>query len=359
MQRYLFTAVSAFLLLAGCNQAEQEAVSVVEQAAKLPSFYKTVPADTPYLYATLEPTPTDIIDHFIGKTQPMLNLAQAQLSSTLEQLRNNEGEKNKLGVAVLEEFDGKISREGLESLGLSLQPDFLAYGYGPFPVVRIGIGDAAAIKALIARVAEKTGLTLPAQSLNGAEYWSINEDDVSAVVAVLDDHIVFSVMPQNLIEARLPEILNQQQPAATLDVVSSIGALNAENGYTPHGSGYLDFAKISTLLLDGTSPEALALKEMLHSGPGSLSEQCKVEFASIASQFERLETGYTQMSTESMGFGIALDLEESLAAQLAALTVAGIGYDKDPGGLASFAVGFDLMQLREWIMQLAASRPFA
>lgn len=356
MQRYLLIAVSATLLLAGCNREQEETALKDEQVSDLPSFYATVPADTPYLFATLEPTPIEVIDYFIGKSQPMLDRAQAQLSLTLEQFQDTESEGVVLARAVLEEFDGKLSRDGLESLGLSLQPNFLAYGYGPFPVLRIGIGDAVAINALIARILEKTGHDLPTQSLNGTEYWRFTEEEFGVVIAVLDDHMVFSVMPASLIDARLPELLNQQQPGETLDVYSSISALNAENGYTPHGSGYLDFTRLSSLFLDGSSPEALAMKEMIHSDGETLSEQCKTEYASIAGQFERLETGYTELSTERMGFGLVLDLEDSLASKLAALTVTGIGFNKDPGGLASFAVGLDLMQLREWIMQLAAAR---
>lgn len=356
MQRYLLIAISATLLLAGCDREQEETVLKQEQVSDLPSFYATVPADTPYLFATLEPAPIEVIDHFIGKSQPMLDRAQAQLSLSLEQFEDDESEGVVLARAVLEEFDGKLSREGLESLGLSLQANVLAYGYGPFPVVRIGIGDADAINALIARILKKTGHDLPTRSFNGTEYWRFAEGEIGVVIAVLNDHVVFSVMPASLMDARLPELLNQQQPGEILDVSASISALNAENGYTPHGSGYLDFARLSSLLLDGSSPEALAMKEMIQAAGGTLSEQCTMEYASIAGLFERLETGYTELSTERVGFGLALDLEDSLASQLAALTVTGVGFNKDPGGLASFALGLDLMQLREWITQLAAAR---
>jgi len=356
MQRLLLTAVSAVLLLAGCNREQQDAVSQADPAPATPSYFDTVPADTPYLYATLEPTPVEVIDHFIGKSQPMIDEAQAQLSKELARLEVDGSEHANLGKAILEEFNGKLSREGLESLGFSMQANFLAYGYGPFPVIRIGIGDASLIRETIGRVVAKTGHELPAETLGGTEYWRISEDKMGVVIAVLEDHIVFSVLPADLVDSRLPELLNQQQPAATLDVSAAIGALNAENGYTPHGSGYLDFDALSSLILDGDSPEALALRELAHFDENPLSEACRTEISAIAGHFVRLETGYTQLSTESIGFGVALDLEDSLASQLAALTVAGIGFNQDPGGLASFAMGFDLMQLRDWIMQLATDR---
>lgn len=356
MQRYLLTAVSAALLLAGCYQGQDQAVEQAIEAPDTPSFFASVPADTPYLYATLEPTPAEVIDYFIGKAQPMLDKAQAKLSQALEQIENDQDQAAAVARAVLEEFDGKLSREGLASLGISLQANFLVYGYGPFPVIRVGIGDATAINELIARVMQKAGLELQPQSLDGTDYWRFDKDKIGFITAVLDDHIVFSVLPSTLVDARLPELLNQQAPAETLDVVSSIGKLNAENGYTPHGSGYLDFAVVSSFILDNDSPEAVAIKAMGHHEGELLSEQCKSEFVAIASQFDRLETGYTELSTERMGFNLVLDLEETLASQLAALTVAGIGFNEDPGGLTAFALGLDLMQLRDWALQLIADR---
>jgi hypothetical protein len=356
MQRYLLTVVSAAVLLAGCNQDQQQTVVTAVDAADTPSFFETVPAETPYLYATLEPTPSDLIDHFIGKAQPMLDKAQVNLSTVLEQIGNDQGKGAGVAKAILEEFDGKLSREGFESIGLSLEANVLAYGYGPFPVIRLGIGDATAINAFIGRVMQKAGLEAQPQSLNGADYWRFDEEEMGFVAAVLDDHIVFSVLPSALVDARLPELLNQQQPANTLDVTASINALNAENGYTPHGSGYLDFAAVTSLILEGDSPEAQAIKAMTHMDEHVLSEQCKAEIRAIAGQFERLETGYTELSKERMGFNVALDLEDSLASQLAALTVAGIGFNSDPGGLTSFAFGVDIMQMREWALELVAGR---
>ena len=356
MQRFLLTAVSLALLLTGCNREQQQAVSGTEPVPATPTYFETVPADSPYLYASLEPTPVEVIDYFIGKSQPMIDEAQAQLSSELARLESDGSEHALLGKAILAEFDGKLSREGLESLGFSMQANFLAYGYGPFPVVRIGIGDAGLIRETVSRVVAKTGHELPAESLNGTEFWRIAAEEMGVVIAVLEDHVVFSILPADLVDSRLPELLNQQQPAATLDVNAAIGALNADNGYTPHGSGYLDIGALSSLILDGNTPEALALQELAKFGEDALSVECRAEISSIAGQFKRLETGYTELSTQSIGFGVALDLEESLASQLAALTVAGIGFNQDPGGLASFALGFDLMQLREWIMQIAAAR---
>ena len=356
MQRYLLVTISMLMLLAGCNADQQTAQTAAQPAADSPSFFDTVPADTPYLYATLEPTPSDLIDHFIGKGQPMLDDAQKELSAELARLENDSNEHALLGKAILEEFDGKLSRAGLESLGLSMQANFLAYGYGPFPVIRIGIGDASAIRATVARVLAKTGHELPAQSLGGTEYWRIDEDNMGIVIAVLEDHIVMSILPAGVVDSRLPELLNQQPPAETLDVASSIGKLNAENGYTPHGSGYLDIGQFVDFFLHSDSPEALAINELIDTAGEPLDETCEAEFLTIANQFERLETGYTVLSTERMGFSVALNLEDSLASQLNALTVAGIGFNEDPGGLVSFALGFDLIQLREWAIQLVAAR---
>ena len=53
--------------------------------------------------------------------------------------------------AVLTEMDGKLNRPGLESMGFDLQSDKVIYGMGAFPVIRLGLSDAAALRATILR----------------------------------------------------------------------------------------------------------------------------------------------------------------------------------------------------------------
>ena len=57
-------------------------------------------------------------------------------------------------AALLDEFEGKLNREGLESLGWDPQSSNVIYGVGAFPVARMGLSDAATLRATILRVLE-------------------------------------------------------------------------------------------------------------------------------------------------------------------------------------------------------------
>ncbi|NNJ65744.1 MAG: hypothetical protein HKP16_09265, partial [Xanthomonadales bacterium] len=151
--RFAALAVALTLVLSACGKSEEpaSAASTADPAAH--ALLAHVPADTPYLAANLEPVPEDVLEMFLERLQPALDQAQSELSAALKEspagasddADRSEGHA-RLSLAVLREFDGKLSRSGLESLGLDLRAQQLFYGMGAFPVFRMSLGDPGALR---------------------------------------------------------------------------------------------------------------------------------------------------------------------------------------------------------------------
>ena len=117
-------AISA-LMLAGCGKDEETA----ETSAAFSSdstLLKYVPADTPYVFASLEPLPDDVMD----KLEPMLDrvlvsyrsvlkevIAATQAELTEEKQNSEEAQRTK---ALVEELSTLLSVQGMRDAGICL-----------------------------------------------------------------------------------------------------------------------------------------------------------------------------------------------------------------------------------------------
>ena len=71
------------------------------------------------------------------------------------------------------------------------------YGMGVFPVVRVSLKDADALRSAIARVEAASGIDFAQRSLGANEYWKISDGEAQAgvYIAILDDHLAISMFP--------------------------------------------------------------------------------------------------------------------------------------------------------------------
>ena len=81
--RPAFAAALISLGLAACGGGDDAATPQAADAAAGNPLLAHAPADTPYLFATLEPLPDDVLDHFIERFQPVLDEMQEQMQQAL------------------------------------------------------------------------------------------------------------------------------------------------------------------------------------------------------------------------------------------------------------------------------------
>ena len=120
-------SLAAVLARAACGKREDAVTAPPDLTAANP-LLAYVPADTPYLLANLEPPPEEVIEVYLERMQPVLDAMQDELGRVRSGLESStegavarQDEGTRFARALLAELDGRLSREGLNSLGLDIR----------------------------------------------------------------------------------------------------------------------------------------------------------------------------------------------------------------------------------------------
>ncbi len=323
----LFTSVT--LLLVACNKGPDINVNVNANTNPLLAF---APADTPYVFAALEPAPEEITDAYIARTQPLLDVIEKKLAQFQAEVAAGEHEQAaKLVAAVGDELGGKISVNSLEKLGISIQAHHAVYGMGIFPVIRLELKDAKALRTAITRVETKMGFKLPSKDFNGTAYWRVAQDSVPVglYIAILDQQLALSVFPVNAESSLLAAFLGQEMPANSMASSNALAKLNSEKGYSDYGSGVLDLQKLAHEIFDPTSTTRTLLGPAISPGLSSFDRVCIAELKAMLAKAPRITAGITALSADEVGMRYQLEMDGTLANALSSVVsdtpVAGTG----------------------------------
>lgn len=314
-----------------------------------------VPADTPYLYANLEATPAEVIDAFAIRAQPSLDAAQTLLSDLKIEINADESGEHRearLASAVLSELDGKLNRQGLESLGLSLESYAAVYGMGVFPVFRITLKDANALREAIARIERNSGVPFTTHVLDGQEYWRLSDggEGPAAYFAIFDDHFAFSLFPVAAEPDWLPAFLGQSMPAEST-AAEQLLALNKAKGYTGFGSAILDLQRLAEEFMNPNSRTAALLASLGEAPDLDLDAQCQSEIRGIITKAPRMVMGTTELNANRIGISYQLELEQTLAARLTELVADVPVADRSPDKAFTVALGLNVARLRDFLRE--------
>ncbi|MGA9573566.1 MAG: hypothetical protein WBS20_06430 [Lysobacterales bacterium] len=349
--------LSSALLLTACNKEADEAV--VAAPVNTNPLLAYVPADTAYVFADLETVPEEVTDAYVERFQPVMDVLSDQVSQFQTAYQSGEYEDNtiaRLASAVLDELGGSVSKESLNKIGISLNAHQAFYAMGIFPVIRVGLGDAQALRDAIARVETKLGYQLPVKELNGTTYWRVAEDDmpVAVYIAILDQQLALSVFPVKAEDSLLAAFLGQEMPAQSMASSNTLGKLNSDKGYTAYGSGIVDFRKIADELLNPGSFTRGFLEPELNTELGSLDAVCVAELKSMIDKAPRLTAGTTSLTANRIDMAYDLEIEHSLATGLTAL-VSDIPPATTGDYLFSASLAIKVGKLREFVLDKATA----
>jgi hypothetical protein len=320
--RTLTLIAGSTLLLSACSQDSEDAVAAI--SANTNPLLAHAPADTAYVFAALEPIPTEITAAYIARFQPVLNVLTEKVSEFQAEYDTGEhkGEQAaELITAVLEELGGNLGPEGLGNLGIDIQAHHVFYAMGVFPVMRVGLEDAGKLRAAIARIETKMGFTIPVEELNGDNYWRVAEDDspVGVYIAILNQQLAISVFPVSAEDKLLASFLGQEMPTSSLAASNALAIMNSQKGYTGYGSGMIDFQKLANEILNTDSATHSYLGEDLPFDVASFDAVCVAEATAMLAKAPRLTAGTTKITANELGFRTELEIEGALASSLAAL----------------------------------------
>ncbi len=314
-----------------------------------------VPADTPYLFSSLEPLPDEVMD----KMEPIIELSLKGYADVLRAIANEEiekaeeegevdGETLSRLQAIGNEIASLLSIEGLNNAGIDRNSLMVIYGEGLLPVFRMRLTDGALMEQAIARIEEKAGSKMATGKIDDQSYRYAGDDDAFIIVALVGNDLVITMLPAVHSDDLLKSVLGLNKPAKSMAESGGAKALIAKNNYEPYFLFFIDFTRIVSTFLDeqsGSNAELLALTEY---DPSTLSDVCKAEIRDMAGIVPRMTAGYTKISTHEMSSAATLEVREDIAAGLATLVapVQGLGLTK--GGLFSFGMSLDVLAAREF-----------
>lgn len=269
-----------------------------------PSILAQVPADSPYVFATLQPIDEKLRHRLFSGVHHSL----AALLETGAQVKPSERAGleplARAGLALGDELRGKDLEHWWRELGFDPSGRFALYGLSVWPVARVEIADPDRVRGVLERVIAATGVQARRATLDGRAYWTVGTAEITAVAAVLDHEAVVAILPTSGLAAALPLVLGTQQPAHPLGATTTVTDLLAHNHFLNVMLGYVDFRSLLAIM---TGPTPSVLDAPLRAKAGPIPAACSADLTRMVAAAPRMAFGYRRL--DDRGFDGAMVIE--------------------------------------------------
>ncbi len=334
---------------------------MTEAGHRVPAFYDKIPANSPYVLASLKPFPMDVIEPYLKSYGDLTKSVRQQINQAYpgQSYQAHLDTPGKFMIALLDEVSKADSVEGMKQLGLSDRPEMAIYGIGWFPVMRLTLGNTKRFKATLSRIETKSGVQVEMRKSGKQTYRQYDlGGDASVAVAITDGQLVLGVAPTGHIEEFVAYMLGQKDLGRTLADVHVIQDIRAKYSFTPYAVGYVNIADIARTA-SGAAPADKIMAAALswaNYQPPKLTEVCRKEYMSLVDKVPRAVMGYTKLTPETMEVTAVLETKGDLAKSLAAIGAPIPGYSPALVDKSFFAVGLgiDIQKTLAFVQQEAA-----
>lgn len=341
--------LAALLAAAGCSKK-----------VDVDSPLAFVPADTPYVFANIEPMPDAMITQWRQQMQAMWPLMTDAVEQALVEIDKKPDSEQAGHVlhAIFDEVRNRSTPEQWQEIGLGLKMRAAIYGVDLLPVLRLELADADAFRAALARIEKKAGAALATARIGDQEIRTFGNASVSGLLAIEGRHLVIAFVAGDADEASKRRVLGLDKPAHSMADSGTLAEFDKTRGYLPYGSGWIDTRRVVAL----TAASPMVAKAVTDSGApdGSLDATCREELDAVASKMPRLAFGYTQLSAERITMHARVDLAPAIAQALIAVGSAVPG-TASPDALIDMALALPLLHAKDfWVAQAdaVAKSPF-
>lgn len=326
------------------------------------ALLRYIPADTPYVGATLDPMPEDVIQALEPRIDKILRAYGEVLRSVVSDMQAKQGEDSVKSPedrarieAVLDELVSIMSVDGLKGMGFAINTTGVFYGQGLLPVARVRIADKAAMEAGIARFEEKAGRKMSVAQIDGQSYRYAGDEKARVLLALMGDELVVSLVPAQASDDTLKAVLGLSLPAKSLADTGELIQMAKSEGYLLNNVGLFDIRRIVDTFLEdqgGVNQELLALMDYDSS---TLSDVCRTEIKAMANVMPRMNFGYTRMDKDRFDAKMVMEVRSDLAEGMKTLAAPVPGMGGDMGGMFGFGLSFDLLAAREFLSARVAA----
>ncbi len=348
--KLVFAAVVTVVSLVACGDSEEKSSVAIAAAGSLLNY---VPADSPYVFASLAPLPDDVMDKLEPKIDRILQSYEILLqefvvmASEKAKAEGKDDEDAQKAIAVMGELSSLMSVEGLRGAGFESDSRAVFYGNGVLPVLRVEVSDGALFEAALTRIEESAGQKMEVASISGSSVRYVEHEEIKVLVSILDQQVVISVAPSSFSDAQLSSLLGLTTPKSNISQSGVLQSISSQYGFEDYFVGFIDvvqLAKTFTGDASGLDADLIALT----GSTDDMSDVCRTEIRSIAGIAPRMVMGYTDISSDQFDSEVIIELRDDIAAGLKTWPAAVPGLGGDPGGLMAFGMSVDLMAVRKF-----------
>jgi hypothetical protein len=337
-----------FAALAACALAAVACGKKNAEDAASPLAF--VPADTPYVFANLEPMPEAAVAQWRRQMQDLRPVMVSLFDDIAAHIGDKSSQQSRLINAIVNEIRDRTTTEQWQQIGLGPKVRGAIYGVGVLPVARFESTDIDAFKASFERVAAASGATLGSARIGEQDVRTIDGEEATGLIAFEGRDVVVTIVPKDADEALKRRVLGLDRPAQSLADTGAFDAFDKARGYLPYGSGWVDTRRLVALI--GT-PEAGVPTT-------AFDATCRAEYDAIATKMPRVSFGYTKLDGTAMDMRMRLELEPALAKALVDLGSATPGIARTDA-LFDMAFALPVLKARDFVVAQAdavAKAPF-
>jgi len=339
-------AIAIALVVAGAACGKKDGV---KKPGVIPSgpdgWVHYIPADSPLVIANLEPVPESLVNWLAEGLAPLSAVGEKAISDKLA-TTTDETER-----AVLAELQGKLSRQGMADIGVSLNPRFALYGIGLSLAMRLELADGQRFRSFIERLEKAGGKPMERATFEGVEYLRASDEEAAVIIAIRDKEVILGVMHAKASDLVLPLLLGVQRPEVSVADTGVLPKLVDQYKLMGVSTGYFDSNALVRMLTGRAS--TLSQGTLTASGV-DLSQlatpACQKEMDSLAAIAPRVVFDYTAIQPPRLDTIGVVELRSDIARDLAGVQtpVHGLGDTSRPHMFA-FGLGLDLEKAIGWM----------
>ncbi len=339
----------SLLVLAGCDRDSGSGSAFADED----SILRYVPANTPYLLATGEQLPDEMLDDLEPKIDEMMDSYQVMFGAIFESAIADSGmhmseDERQAFAGIFSEVMTLFSVEGMRDAGFERDSRMVFFGHGLLPVWRVEVSDEQKFEDTLAGFEEAAGTAMSVGEIDGQQYRYVGDDDASIIIAVMDGNAVFTALPGFFGDDELRQLLGLELPAQSIASTSTITDIVSTYGYTDHFVGFIDITRLVSTFAEGATGLDAGLLEAAEFDDSMLSAVCREEIMEMAAVMPRVVFGYDSVTRREMTGSMVIELRDDIANGLTEISSIVPGLGSDPGGFFSMGMSFDLAGLRSF-----------
>lgn len=354
-KRFLALGVAS-VLLAACGHKDKDA----------PLAF--VPADTPYVVASLDKLDDDAYEAMLAQANSELPGQVGQMKAFAQDLdtRGN-ADGARLVKALAAEFDGKTAEAALKNLGLDAKNGTAFYGLGLAPVIRVSLADNAAWDAFVGRLETAYGKKLDSADAGGQAYRhvALSDSGVQLVIATVGKQAVVSLLPADAAQPMIRQALGADRPEKSIQEDGRLADLAKDKGYKDYVVGQVDLTRLLPLVAAGKDPLFATFLKHQSAKTGepvpALPPSCQTEASRIAARVPSLSFGYTKLDLHHQEQRVDVALADDITKAFSGLKVELPGLGSDATAPFDVSLALPVEQLRTFFTAQAeavAAKPF-